>query len=240
MRVLVQYSLDRDVVGIANALAQKSHEVLLWNPDEHDIKEFEFDVAIFCDYRRLGFTVKKAAQKKPVLYLKTQHFEGLAGSVIETLPACADNIRFPPTYYNKDFHNDVFVYSHQELSEENIELLKTIPDSLCLKLVGVKVDLVNYIGNSSNPQFISQLARSSKVCIDFGLNCAYDLAKIGANVITDTENQVGLPVFNTETFLDVLESAIKKTQPVLNPYDQLIMPYSQFLQYLGDILGVEF
>lgn len=232
--------MDRDSVGIANALASKNHQIGLWNPDEHDIKEFEFDLAIFNDSSRLGFAVKKAVNKKKVLYLKTPPKDNIPGVAVETLPACADLERFPPAYYDKSIANEIFLYTYKQLTEEQLEILSLIPNSLQFKIVGVKVDLPNYIGNTTDPKVVTKLARSSKVCIDFDLMCAYDLAKIGCNVITDSENQVNLPVFNSENFLDTLNTAIQKKQPVLNPLDKLIMPYTQFINYLGEILEVEF
>jgi hypothetical protein len=231
--------MDRDVVGIANALAEKKHDVILWKPSEDDISQAEFDIAIFCDHANLGYKVKSAVKKKPVLFLKTKPLDGAVGVTLDSIPACADLSRFPPSYYDKKLANDVFLFLQSELDERKLNILSKIPKNLTFKIIGVKCDLPNYIGNTSNVNTVSKLATSSKVCLDFELTSAYDLAKIGCNVITDSENQINLPIFNEENFLDKLTEALNKKRAVINEMSSLIMPYSQFLDYISEILEVE-
>lgn len=225
MKILVQQNnSDRDCVGIINAL--QGHDVFLWNDEEIP----EADLYIFTKSENLGFKAASAADKKSCIFLKCRQPQSFKQShlSIEALPPCADIVRYPPNIpdiklkcnalYLSNFNSRIFELSHI-----------TVP----FRVIGTThVNLPNYIGRLDSPNQISQYCLSADVCIDFDLEYAIDLAKIGCKVITSKENDLGIPVFTLSNINDVIRQVAQQKKPVLNPYENKIMIYKNLVDNL--------
>ena len=243
MRILVQKNQDRDIVGITNALIASNppHEIHIWDPEENIRDIGDVDLAIISDSGQTGYKTYSALKKgTKVLFLKCAQpdfFNG-DGTVISTLPHCADDKRYPPTFPERQYYCDVAVFNVlNTLNEECMGILSKIPPDLTLRIMGDPINSPNYIGVCGEPYEVSKYCLSAGVCIDFGLQTGLDLARIGCSVVTDTENNVGIPVFDIDNIEDVVRSELSKKKPVLNPYEVPIITYTQFLQYMLDTVN---
>lgn len=72
MKILVQKNIDRDAIGVTNALAATGRmTITLWDPDQHDIKEAAPDLYIFTDISNLGrYTYNNVIKSARFLFLK--------------------------------------------------------------------------------------------------------------------------------------------------------------------------
>ena len=226
MKILVQQNSDRDCVGITNGL--HGHEVYLWNDEDL----IEADLYIFTRSEGLGFKAANLADNKRCIFFKCKKpatFKNTHLS-IESIPPCADIVRYPLSFPSKElrcnalylsnFANRTFELSH---IQSPFRIVGTTP-----------VNLPNYIGRLSNPQDVSRYCLSADVCIDFELESAIDLAKIGCKVITSQENTLGIPTFTLSNINDVISRVAGQKRPVLNPYENKIMTYKNLVdQILG-------
>lgn len=233
MKILVQKKDDRDCIGLVNAL--QGHDVVLWQPSD-DIKDVKADLYIFTEPDKLGFDAAKAATK--TLFFKCVQpavFKRAAISV-ETIPLCADMVRYPIVSRDNKLACDVFYLSN--FKDRTDELSRVRVDGT-FRIAGVTpANLANYIGRLDSPKEVSQYCLSAGVCIDFDFECAPDLLKIGARVITSKENGMGVPVFNMDNINEVIAGVLKEKKPVLNKYETNIITYKALADNLFEMLGL--
>ncbi len=237
MKILVQKSEDRDIIGVSNALSL-IHEVSIWDQNE-DIREIDHvDFAIFSDTAKLGYKTFSALKKGVrIVFLKCgapSFFKGDNGTTILSLPYCADDKRYPPTFSEKRYYCDVLAFNPMGKLSNYIDILRQVPKNFTFRVVGEPVDLPNYIGGCTTPMEVSKYCMSAGVCLDFDLDVALDLAKIGCNVISNAENTISIPVFQDKDIGEVIGVQLKKKPPVLNPYEVKIITYTQFIKYMFD------
>lgn len=243
MKILVQKNIDRDAIGVTNALAATGrHEIMLWDPDQHDIKEATPDLYIFTDISKLGrYTYNNVIKSARFLFLKCRQPEELdvKGVSLENLPYCADILRYPISLISKELYCDVFYLSN--FKTDYTDILKKINlNNLSFRIAGASpVSLPNYIGRLDNPNEISQMCLSAGVCIDFDLEYGLDILKIGGRVITNVENSLEIPTFNENNINEVIRGIINTKKPVLNKYETLIMTYTNLLEHISKLVGVE-
>ncbi len=229
MKILIQLNSDRDCAGLANNMPH-THEVVLWNPAEDDIRLMDVDAYIFTESDKLGFDVAKTVKDKPMLFFKCKQpsvFKRQALSV-EAIPPCADLTRYPVEVPQRSLACDIFFLSNWApphfLNQINVE-------GKTFRAAGsVPLTHPGYIGRFDSPNEVSRYCLSAGVCIDSNLECAYDLAKIGCRVITDTPNSVGIPTFNASNINEVIFKLLNEKKPVLNPYESKIMTYANLAE----------
>lgn len=246
MKISIQQSQDRDVVGLFNALTHRRHEILWWDPDKQDLKEFRPDVAIFTDSSKLGYRVFGSTAKAVNLFVKCDAPEECKAEKrfkFETMPDLADTVLFPPAYFHKNLAVDVFFLSLYPLENESQVQCLNVIDPLMYGFTwraagNVPLPHVSYIGRVQTPEESSKLCKSAKVCIDFGFKQALDLLKLGCQVITDTPNNLQVPVFTPSTINQVIKEAIAQPKPIINRYEEKILSYSQFCGHLEQLIGV--
>lgn len=244
MKVVVQNTDDRDVLGIVNALLIEGHEVAIWKPEEDDISQHaDAGLAIFNDSARLGTKTLGVFKKQTkTMFIKCsppEFFLNRKPLTIDKFPYCADVRRYPPVYFNKKFHCNILYISTFQHDESREEYISKIPQNLKFWIVGTPVEHPNYIGNAYTPSELSTFAMSADVCIDFGLEYGLDLAKIGCQVITNKENTIDIPTFNVDNLTEILIEEVKKPKPILNKYDKHIMTYQHFLTYIYQMLETQ-
>ena len=89
----------------------------------------------------------------------------------------------------------------------------------------------NYIGRFDSANEVSKYCLSAGVCIDLNLECAFDLARIGARVITNTENDLRIPTFDESNINDVIQRILNEKKPVLNRYENSILNYKMLVEH---------
>lgn len=239
MKILIQKNTDRDVIGILNALVV-NHKVQIWDIDVDAILNPEdAELVIFTDTTKLGYEAFKNLNKQvKVLFLKCQKpdFYKYASITIGTLPYCADERRYPPNYYDNDYRCDVLYI--QNYGEKREVWFNRVPKDLIFRIIGRPVNHTNYIGGCNDPAEVTKFCKSAGVCLDFDLEYALDLARIGCTVITDKENDLGFSVFNEDNIGQIIRDELAKTKPILNPYENKIISYSYFLKYMWEALGM--
>lgn len=238
MKILIQKSSDRDCVGVTNALAV-NQEVMLWDPESQDIKDASPDLYIFTDVSKLGkYVFNNINKDAKFLFLKCvqpKEFSVKAISV-ETLPIAADTIRYPVAIPDKSLYCDVFYLSN--FKDRTAELSQINFNNLTFRAAGITaLTLPNYIGRLDSPKEMSQMCLSVGVCIDFDLEYALDILKIGGRVITNVENNLDIPVFTQSTLCDVIRDVVNKKKPVLNKYENMILSYSQVVENILKLVG---
>lgn len=233
MKILVQKSDGRDYIGLVNALGG----VMIWDPAEHDIRDAKADLFIFTKPEVLGFDVVKASQNKPVLFYKCVQppvFKRECLS-LEHIPVCADLVRYPLEIPDKSLACDIFYLSNWE---HDTSILNKIKGGVFRAAGSVPLALPNYIGRFDSANETSKYCLSASVCIDLNLECAIDLAKLGARVITNANNKLGIPVFNENNINEIIHSVLKNKKPVLNPYADKIISYKNLVDHIFQMLGV--
>ena len=245
MKILVQKSNDRDMIGLFNALSVK-YEVVPWDHEKADLNAISPDVAFFNDTSKLGYNTFKSSKKSTNVFIKCQAPDFCRGEnniIIEAMPTLADTIRYPHAYYHKSLAVDAFYLSNFNITDESclqcLNVIDPITYNYTYRSAGtVPIQQVTYIGGIANASDAAKLCKSAGVCIDFGLECAVDLLKIGCRVITNKENTLDIPVFTPSTINDVIKSVLAQPKPVLNKYEGLIMSYAQFCPQLGQLIKV--
>lgn len=246
MKISIQQSQDRDSVGLFNCFTHKGHEVLWWDENADTLKEFRPDVAFFTKTDGLGYRAYGACNKATNVFLKcapTEECKAEKKFVIEGFPPLADYVLFPPAYFHKGLAVDVFYLSIYPLENEGqvqaLNMIDPIRGGFSYRAAGnIPMPHVSYIGKVFSPEDSSKLCRSASVCIDFGLKQAFDLLKIGCRVITDTPNNLDIPVFTASTINDVIKEVLGKPKPVLNNYEEKILSFNQFCTPLSQLIGV--
>lgn len=227
MKVLAQRSSDRDCIGITNAMLGLGHEITLWNPDEAPIGK-DHDLYLFTDSNKLGYESAKHSDKHTCIFIKCKQpscFKNPHRS-IESMPVCADTMRFPAALRKNEYASRVCYISNYK--DRTFELSHVKQNDFII-VGGVPINLPNYIGRLDSPQEFSEFALSAELCIDFYLEMAVDLAKLGARVITSSPNDLGIPTFQLENINDVIDEQIKAKKPILNPYNSKILSYMNFI-----------
>lgn len=242
MRIVVQNTDDRDILGIVNALLGENHNVDIWKPEEEELSKYtDADVAIFHDSSRLGHKSLNAFKRQKTLFVKCQPPEFFLDRnpvSIESFPYLADDRRYPPSYFNKQYHCNLLYISTFQHDDSREPYINMIPRDLKFWIVGHHVDSPNYIGNAYTPAELSAFASSADLCIDFGLEYGLDLVKIGCTIITNKENTIDIPTFNQDNLIEVLRRELGKPKPILNKYDKHVMTYRQFLPHIYQMLGL--
>ena len=245
MKISIQQSQDRDIVGLFNALTHRHHDILWWDPQQ-DLKEFRPDLAIFTDSSKLGYRVFGSTAKSVNLFVKCDapaECKAEKKLKIENLPDLADTILFPPAYYHRSFAVDAFFLSLYPLEKESqvqaLNMVDPISNGFTWRIAGnVLVPHVSYIGRVHSPEESSKLCKSAGVCIDFDFKTAIDLLKLGCRVITDTPNNIGVPVFTPSNINEVIKRVLAESKPVINRYEEKILSYTQFCVHLSELVGV--
>jgi len=246
MKISIQQSQDRDIVGLFNALTHRHHDVLWWDPSQQDLKDFKPDVALFTDASKMGYRVFGATAKAVNLFIKCDAPEECKAEKkfkFESLPDLADTILFPPAYFHRGLSVDAFYLSIYPLEKESqaqcLNVIDPIMHGFTWRAAGnIALPHVSYIGRVQSPDESSKLCKSAKVCIDFGFKQAIDLLKLGCTVITDTENNLQVPVFTPATINQVIKDTISKPKSIINKYEEKILSYSQFCGQLEQLIGV--
>lgn len=246
MRVSIQQSQDRNSVGLYNCLTHRGHDVLWWDDNADTLKEFKPDVAFFSKTDGLGYRAYGAVNKATNVFFGCMPGEECKAEkkfVIEGFPPLADTILFPPAYFHKNLAVDVFFLSiypiETESQAQSLNVIDPIRGGFSYRAAGnVALPHVNYIGRVYAPEDSSKLCRSASICIDFGLKQAFDLLKIGCRVITDTSNNLDIPVFTPGTINHVIRDLLSKPKPVLNQYEEKILSFNQFCTPLSQLVGV--
>lgn len=244
MKILLQESNDRDVVGVANALLQKRHELVFWSKDKGpDIKEVadDLDLAIFSNTTDLGRqTFTPIKKKTKVLFLKCDQPDAFKhpGSVISSLPYCADEVRFPPNFPEKKYECDLLYYCDGRY-EPPMDIINSVPKDITFRIVGQRLDTPHYIGMCRSPLEVSKLCLSAKLCLDYNFESGLDLARIGCNVITNRPNDIGMTEYNQDNFAEVIRTHKEDKRPVFNPFEEKIISFSHFLKFMFETLDIE-
>lgn len=234
MKILVQKGEGRDYIGLINALGN----VMIWDPAEHDIRDSKADLFIFTKPEVLGFDAVKASLNKPVLFYKCVQPSVFKRECIsfETIPPCADLVRYPLEIPDKTLACDIFYLSNWE---QDTSILNKIKGAIFRAAGSVPLPIPNYIGRFDSANEVSKYCLSAGVCIDLNLECAFDLARIGARVITNTENDLRIPTFDESNINDVIQRILNEKKPVLNRYENSILTYKMLVEHAFTLLGVK-
>lgn len=234
MKILVQKSEGRDYIGLINALGN----VMIWDPAEHDIREAGADLFIFTKPEVLGFDAVKASLNKPVLFYKCVQPSVFKRECIsfESIPPCADLVRYPLEIPDKNLSCDVFYLSNWE---HDTSILNKIKGSVFRAAGTIPIPLPNYIGRLDTPNEVSKYCLSAGVCIDLNFEYALDLARIGARVITNKENDLRIQTFNEDNINEVIQKVLSEKKPVLNRYENSILTYKALMEHAFQVLGVK-
>lgn len=244
MKISIQQSENRDIVGIYNALSSRGHKIVWWDCEQNlDIKP---DVAIFNNCEKLGYRVMGATAKAVNIFIDCQPPEICKAEqkfVLENLPALADTLLFPPAFFHKNLAVDAFYLSIYPLEKESetqtLNMIDPISNNFTYRIAGtIPTSHVSYIGSLQNPEDNSKLCKSAGVCLDFGFKQAIDLLKLGCRVITDTENNLDIPVFTPSTINQVIKDVLSKPKPIINKYEATILSYNQFCDHVSKLIGV--
>lgn len=246
MKISIQQSQNRNLVGLFNCFTHRGHEVLWWDDNADTLKDFRPDVAFFCRTEGLGYRAYGAVGKAVNVFLGCTPSEECKAEkklAIEGFPPLADTVLFPPAYFHKSLAVDAFYLSIYPLETEeqvqSLNMIDPISGGFSYRAAGnVLMPHVSYIGKVYSPEDSSKLCRSASVCIDFGLKQAFDLLKIGCRVITDTPNDLDIPVFNPSTINGVIKTVLSTPKPILNKYEEKILSFNQFCTPLSQLIGV--
>ena len=237
--IVIQKSVTRDIIGIANALSSIGKPAFLWDPTKDDISDVdEITTVIINDDSTIGYrTFNSIPKVANVLLLnmeeKPKNLQQNKNCYLIKIPMCADDVLYPPGYFMKDYACDISYISNFTLEGRPYVqgTIGFIPArKYKMRVVGsVPMNVVPYMG-PINREHVIKLCKSSRVCIDFDFNIAIDLIYHGCSVITNIENE-WIPYFTDSNILQVIEEEMKKTPPVINETKEKagIITYSEFL-----------